>query len=91
LSVEEAGSEKKNCSAILLFIYSIKGAPEWSGVEKRGTAVPPLPQSGRQEKNVRFFFSEPASSMLNGHLFWSQETENIFSTKMYHIELLNSP
>jgi hypothetical protein len=49
LSIEEAGSEKKFCSAILLFIYSIKGASEWSGVEKRGTAVPPLPQSGRQE------------------------------------------
>jgi hypothetical protein len=76
LSVEEAGSEKKICSEILLFIYSIEGAPEQSGVEKRGSAVPPLPQSGRQEKK-RDFFSEPASSMLNGHLFWSQETDNI--------------
>jgi hypothetical protein len=90
LSVEEAGSEKNICSAVLLLIYSIEGAPEWSGVEKRGTAVPPLSQSGRQEKKGDFF-SEPAFSTLNGHLFLSQETDNIFSTKMYHIELLNSP
>jgi hypothetical protein len=90
LSVEEAGSEKKICSAILFFIYSIEEAPEQSGVEKRGAAVPPLPQSGRQGKKG-YFFSEPASSLLNGHLFWSQEMDNIFSTKMYHIELLNSP
>ena len=30
---------------------------------------------------MRVFFSEQASSMLNGHLFWSRETDNIFSTK----------
>jgi hypothetical protein len=89
LSVEVAGSEKNNLQCDLLFIYSIEGAPERSGVEKRGTAVPPLPQSGRQEKKGDFF-PEAASSTLNGHLFWSRETDNIFSTKMYHIELLNS-
>jgi hypothetical protein len=59
LSIEEAGSEKKICSAILLFIYSIEGAPERSRVEKRWTAVPPLPQSGRQEKREMFFQSQP--------------------------------
>jgi hypothetical protein len=57
LSVEEAGSEKKIFCEILLFIYSIEGAPERSGVEKRGTAVPPLPQSGRQGKREIFFQS----------------------------------
>jgi hypothetical protein len=62
LSIEEASSEKKICSAILLFIYSIEGAPEQSGVEKRRTAVLPLPQSGRQEKNEIFFFR---ASLLN--------------------------
>jgi hypothetical protein len=45
----------------------------------------------RYLKSFSFFFSGPASSMLNGHLFWSQEMDNIFSTKMYHIELLDSP
>jgi hypothetical protein len=45
--------KKKICSAILLFIYSIERAPERSRVEKRGIAVPPLPQSGRQERNER--------------------------------------
>jgi hypothetical protein len=59
LSFKEAGSEKKNCSAILLFIYSIEGAPEQSGVEKRGNAVPPLPQSSRQGKKGDFFQSQP--------------------------------
>jgi hypothetical protein len=56
LSVEEAGSKIKICSAILLFIYSIQRAPKWSRVEKRGTAVPPLPQSGRQEKKQEITF-----------------------------------
>jgi hypothetical protein len=46
---------KKICSANLLFVYSIERAPEQSGVEKRGTAVPPLPQSGRQEKTRDYF------------------------------------
>jgi hypothetical protein len=55
LSIEEAGSEKKNLQCNLLFIYSIKRAPERSKVEKRGTAVPPMPQSGRQEKTRDYF------------------------------------
>ncbi len=43
----------------------------WSGGGRRGTAVPshvPRPQSRRQKKTKIFFFSEPASSTLNGHL-----------------------
>jgi hypothetical protein len=51
--------KKKICSVILLFIYSIEGAPERSGVEKRGTAVLPLPQSGRKGKKGDFFQSQP--------------------------------
>jgi hypothetical protein len=59
--------KKTICSAILLFIYSIKGALEQSGVEKRGTAVPPAPALIRQEgKNERFFFR---ASLFNSQ--WS--------------------
>jgi hypothetical protein len=57
----------------LRFIIDLFTAVEWrreEGGGRRGTAVPshvPRPNhAGR--KNVFFFFSEPASSKLNGHL-----------------------
>jgi hypothetical protein len=65
-----------------------------SGVEQSGEErdCSPAPAPFRQAGKIQeIFFLESASSTLNGHLFWSQETDNIFSTKIYHIELLNSP
>jgi hypothetical protein len=90
LSVEEAGSEKKTAVQfyyLFTLLKELRSGAEW---RREGLQSCPCPnQAGRKKKE--YFFSEPASSMLNGHLFWSQETDNIFSTKMYHIELLNSP
>ncbi len=68
-------SPPKNSDAvILLLIYTTAlgaewtvSAVEWRREERDCSPVPhPLPQSRRQKK--RIFFSEPASSMLNGHL-----------------------
>jgi hypothetical protein len=91
LSVEEAGSKNKK-SAVRFYYLStllkeLQSRAEW---RREGLQSRPCPnQAGRKKREI--FFSEPASSTLNGHLFWSRETDNIFSTKMYHIELLNSP
>jgi hypothetical protein len=91
LSVEKAGSEKKFAVQFnYLFTLSkeLRSGAEW---RREGLQSHPSPNKADTKKIKRFIFSEPASSTLNSHLFWSQEKENIISTKMYHIKLLNSP
>jgi hypothetical protein len=89
LSIEEAGSEKKSAVQfyyLFTLLKELRSGAEW---RREGLQSRPCPNQAGRKKNGDIFL-EPASSILKGHLFWSQETDNIFSTKMYHIELLNS-